>query len=237
MRPVLRITGGITEGAARSAACILISAALAAAAAGCGGADGGGAGSALSAQPTPPTAAAGTSQPAGGTAAPGSGAPGEAEPGGEKPLTAPETAPAAATVCRTGDLAGSIEGTEGAAGHIYELLVLTNRGTGPCLLQGFPGLSFLDAEGRQIGAAADRSGEPGPAVTLDPGERAGATLAITQPGLLPGCDQSGQTTPAARLRVYPPDNREALTVPVPEGREICSDPAAHQFTTTTFREL
>ncbi|WP_311984591.1 DUF4232 domain-containing protein [Parafrankia sp. CH37] len=126
---------------------------------------------------------------------------------------------------------------QGAAGHIYGRIVLTNTGSAPCVVAGFPGVSVVDEAGRQIGAAADRNGPSGAPVTLAPGGRAGATLAITQPGLLPGCESTDETTRGTRLRVYPPGNRASLLAAVPGGVQTCRDPAVHQLAVSAFEPV
>ncbi|MBX6391171.1 MAG: DUF4232 domain-containing protein [Frankia sp.] len=162
-------------------------------------------------------------------AGPGGGAP----PATSGPAGTPSAGPTAAGVlptCQTSVLAASLVGSEGAAGTVYATLALTNQSTAPCVLRGFPGVSFVDAAGNQLGAPADRDGEAGQVVELaGDGGRAEFAVAITQPGLLPGCEAQDSFVEAANLRIYPPDNTAALLVPAPEGRQACADPAVHQL--------
>jgi len=89
-------------------------------------------------------------------------------------------------------------------------LVLTNRGPGTCTIQGYPGVSFVTGtSGQQLGAPGRRETGPAPVVTLGAGQSASATLGIVEAGNFPNC----QITPAAGLRVYPPDNTAALYIP------------------------
>ncbi|WP_035739608.1 DUF4232 domain-containing protein [Parafrankia elaeagni] len=136
--------------------------------------------------------------------------------------------------CAASGLTAVVADLEGAAGHVYGHLVLTNSGSTPCTITGYPGVSVVDDAGRQIGAPADRTGPAGEPVTLAPGGRATATLAITQPGLLPGCESTDQTVRGTSLRVYPPDDRASVLAPVADGVRTCRDPAVHQLTVTTF---
>lgn len=115
--------------------------------------------------------------------------------------------------CLTPDLAGSLDAVEGgaSAGH-YELEIeLENEAAEPCVLQGWPGVSFVgDGDGTQIGAAAtlDRSSPHG-SVTLAPGASAHANLSVANAqNFGEDCEQ----TPADGLRVYPPGEKRSLFV-------------------------
>lgn len=77
-------------------------------------------------------------------------------------------------------------------------------------MQGYPGVSFVDAAGTQIGAAADRDGSGAVAVTLAPGASATATLQQTNAQNY-GAD-CGLTT-ASGVRVYPPGAFDSLVLP------------------------
>lgn len=115
--------------------------------------------------------------------------------------------------CDTVNLTGSIaSGGGGAAGSVEVTLVLTNNGTAPCALQGWPGVSLVgDGNGTQLGAAAqfDRS-TPHPTVNLAPGGTASAPLKIEQ--ALNYSTSDCQPKPADGFRVYPPGSKESLFV-------------------------
>jgi hypothetical protein len=103
-------------------------------------------------------------------------------------------------------------GTEpgaGAAGSAYRTLTLTNTSDAACGMAGFPGVSYVDAAGTQLGAPAGR-GEPGPSFQLQPGASATAVLRQTNAGTYG--DTCGQT-PAAGVRVYPPGATDFLILP------------------------
>ncbi|WP_083867033.1 DUF4232 domain-containing protein [Frankia sp. ACN10a] len=142
------------------------------------------------------------------------------------------TAPAGG-LCPTARLAVRSADGEGAAGSTYEHLVLTNTGTTSCVLRGFPGVSYLDAAGRQVGAAAVRSGPAGQAVRLAPGASASATLRTVHPGIQVGCEEPAQSTPVASLRVFPPANTTALRLALSDV-SACSSPAVQQLSVTAF---
>lgn len=118
-------------------------------------------------------------------------------------------------LCSASQLSGSVAaGAGGAAGAVGVTLVLTNTGTQPCTLQGWPGVSFVgNGNGTQLGNAAqfDRS-TPHPTITLTPGAHAQAPLLITNAGNYSSSDCSPQT--ADGFRVYPPGSTTALFVKV-----------------------
>jgi hypothetical protein len=123
--------------------------------------------------------------------------------------------------CASSNLSLSLGPAEGAAGSTYVPIVLTNTGGGKCHIAGYPGVSFVDSSGTQLGKAAKR--EPGPIKTikLASGESAYATLQLPNPG---NFDPSlcNQTT-ANRLRVYPPDETTPLFIK--DKAQICTTAA------------
>ena len=143
------------------------------------------------------------------------------------PIVAPtSTVPTTATTpgpprCATSVLAASLTGASGAAGSTYYTLVLANHGSAPCVLQGYPGVSFVtSAGGQQIGAAAARISGPAPSVTVAPGRSAGAVLQISVASNFgSGC----QPALAAGLRVFPPDQTASSFVAQPD--QTCANPA------------
>ncbi|MDX3076919.1 DUF4232 domain-containing protein [Streptomyces sp. NPDC088354] len=127
--------------------------------------------------------------------------------------SAPASAPVSeVTACRSAQLKIAFGGSEGAAGSVERALVFVNSGPGPCTLRGFPGVSLVGgASGRQIGEPAERAGSPGAAVVLPRGGSAEALLRIAQAG---NYDVKTCAPEKARgLRVYPPDERDALFLP------------------------
>ncbi|MGY5033956.1 DUF4232 domain-containing protein [Streptomyces sp. 900116325] len=79
-------------------------------------------------------------------------------------------------MCATSQLTGSLGAGDAGAGNLYRYLVLTNRSSTTCHLTGFPGVSLLDASGRQIGPAATREHTSYEPVTLKPGGSASDTV-------------------------------------------------------------
>ncbi|BDZ48774.1 hypothetical protein GCM10025867_10150 [Frondihabitans sucicola] len=89
-------------------------------------------------------------------------------------------------------------------------LVLTNKGSASCTLQGWPGVSFVgDGNGTQIGQAAafDRS-TPHATVTVAPAGTATSTLRIVQAGNYSSADC--KPTKADGFRVYPPGQKASI---------------------------
>ncbi len=114
-------------------------------------------------------------------------------------------------VCTAGMLSAVLE-TEmggGAAGSNYRQLIFTNVSDEECEITGYPGVSFVDADGNQVGAPAER--EPGEAATvmLAPDESAIAPVKQTRAENF-GADC--QLTDTVGLRVYPPNDTESLIV-------------------------
>ena len=117
--------------------------------------------------------------------------------------------------CAAAGLAGAIEETAGggAAGSVYRTLVLTNVSADACTsAAGFPGVSYLDAAGQQIGAAAVRSADgpaAGESIVLEPGQSAVAELKETR---AENYGDECESRPAAQLLVYPPEDLDALAI-------------------------
>ncbi|MFI0900683.1 DUF4232 domain-containing protein [Streptomyces sp. NPDC020983] len=110
-----------------------------------------------------------------------------------------------APMCAASQLTASLGAPEGAAGSVYRYLLLTNHGATACHLTGYPGVSVLDASGKQIGAPADRRPMDYAPVVLKPGESASDTIRTA--------NHLGTCRPAsAKVRVYPPGSRASLVV-------------------------
>jgi Protein of unknown function (DUF4232) len=128
--------------------------------------------------------------------------------------TSSSTAPTGAAAiprCTAGDLGVWIAVSQGngAAGTIYFPLQFTNLSRHTCSLLGYPGVSALDRNGRQLGSPANWSSLAGArTVDLAPGATAHTLLGYHDAAVTtePGCDPVFST---ALLRVYPPDQRQA----------------------------
>lgn len=137
------------------------------------------------------------------------------EPSATTPA-ATATAPAATTIplCAASQLKLTVGSPSGAAGSAYYPLRLQNTGSGTCEMVGYPGVSFLDAGRQQVGPAADRQPADRTAkVVLVPGGYAYATLRLVNAHNYPDATCGPQT--ASYVRVFPPDNTDALEVAQP----------------------
>lgn len=109
-------------------------------------------------------------------------------------------------MCTAAQLSAALGGGDAGAGNLYRYLVLTNTSTTTCHLTGFPGLSMLDASGRQIGAPASREHDGYTPVVLKPGDTASDTIHTI--------NQQGTCLPTSvRLRIYPPGSKASLVFP------------------------
>ncbi|WP_391530124.1 DUF4232 domain-containing protein [Candidatus Frankia nodulisporulans] len=175
---------------------------------------------AVSTSPPPATAtAAASTAPATNPTAPVSNA------------TAPAPGSGSSGICPASALSLRVADPEGAAGSTYERLVLTNTGTVTCALRGFPGVSYLDAAGAQVGAAATRTGAAATTVSLAPGGSASAVLRIVHPGIQEGCLDAGQITAVTVLRVYSPGSHTALRQPLSD-TSACASTSVQQLSVT-----
>lgn len=124
--------------------------------------------------------------------------------------------------CATTALSVSLGTGSGAAGSVYYPIVFTNRSSSACTLYGYPGVSFIAADGSQIGAAATRDPTYAPRlVTLAPGRSAHAELRVVDAHNYP--QSTCKPVTASRLKVYPPDQTAATHVSI--SATACSNPS------------
>ncbi|MFE0465288.1 DUF4232 domain-containing protein [Kitasatospora sp. NPDC058965] len=159
-----------------------------------------------------------------GTAAAPSGGPTGAA---TAPATAPTPAPGAPGACATGQLSVKQQNADVAAGSYYAELVFTNTSATTCTLTGYPGVSYVTDNGVQSGNAADRAPGTAATVTLKPGGTASAQLHDANG--VSGYDPAQcQLASAKGLRIYPPNQRDALFLPWPT--QHCAGPTIHALT-------
>jgi Protein of unknown function (DUF4232) len=136
-------------------------------------------------------------------------------------VPAPSTTPATVTPTRSGCRSANLtlaSGTEqGAAGTQYFQIVFRNHASFACTLIGYPGVSFLDASGRQIGLPAQRTGITQSTVTITPAGSAYAVVGVGNPGVV-NC--TGVTP--HRIRVYPPNETVPVLIAPPSGLLVCA---------------
>jgi hypothetical protein len=137
------------------------------------------------------------------------------------PLVSPSVDPSSATsatpdgsTCTAADLKVVLLAGSGgaAAGSEYYPLNFTNISSGPCVLDGYPGVSFVTSpSGQQIGSPASKNPAVAPApVTLAPGTTGHSTLQVVdaQNYSAATCDP----VTAHWLRVYAPGQTAAAEV-------------------------
>jgi hypothetical protein len=141
--------------------------------------------------------------------------------------------------CLTSDLRATAEGGNGYTYHTGFHLVLTNIGRSTCTTGGFPGVSTVDRAGRQIGAAADRTGPTHGAIALAPGEHASSVVILTHmEAMNGGCAVPSQVATIAAVRVYPSDNRTSLSMPYAQTNAVhnqaCMGRSLHVITVSAL---
>ena len=119
--------------------------------------------------------------------------------------------------CPVRALATRVASVSAAAGHRYWNIELRNRGSAPCVLQGFPAIGLLDhARGLFAVTVANQPGWPDPRIAVAAGQHAYFTFGYTVPG---PCGRHSFT--AYALAVYPPSDSRYLAVAVPGGLAFC----------------
>jgi hypothetical protein len=169
--------------------------------------------------PPPAPGATATSPSATEAAVPGQG--GQSQAGGSP------------VVCNTSTLTVDLGPGDGAAGTVYVPLRFTNKGSRPCVIQGFPRVSYVTGDnGTQVGPAAQPEGARYGWVTIPPNGVATATLAMVQ--VLNFDSNACKPTAVRGLRVYPPPERASLFVPT-EGTGCAGNPSSPQLRVTAVK--
>ena len=122
------------------------------------------------------------------------------------------TGSSAVAACTSNQLGVAQENPSVGAGQYYSTLVFTNKSSSTCTMTGYPGVSYVVANGVQSGNPAVRSGGTVATVTLKPGGTASAVLHDSN-GISGYTPQQCQLTPAQGLRIYPPNEKAALFLP------------------------
>ncbi len=100
----------------------------------------------------------------------------------------------------------------GAAGSTYYPLEISNISNQTCSLYGFPGVSALNASGKQLGSAAGRlTGYPVGLITLAPYQTAHVNLQVVDVGVYPP-SKCGPAS-AVALRVFAPGDYGSIRFP------------------------
>jgi hypothetical protein len=134
-------------------------------------------------------------------------------------------------VCSVGNLRIAVTTPLGSAGSLHYQLTFENGSSSPCTLYGFPGVSFLDSEGHEIGPPSKRGTAVVPKVVeLTPGEQGYARLDVTDPGI-PPCAGPGAVM---RIQVFPPGSYVAEDVVPPFHMSVCTSPDTPNYIDTTI---
>lgn len=124
------------------------------------------------------------------------------------------TKPKPPELCTSADLELSLGRGDAGAGTVWRPLRFTNKGGSSCVIQGFPGVSYVTGDdGHQVGAAAYRDGTKGDPVTLKPGATAYAAVGFVQVGNYDPADC--KPTDVRGLRVYPPQETHSVYLKSP----------------------
>jgi hypothetical protein len=131
------------------------------------------------------------------------------------------TPPVTGTTCRTANLTVTLSAPNGAAGQVGLEIGFRNDGTTPCTMTGYPGVSFLDAAGHQIGVPAVRNpGVDYATVSVAPGETVYSLLQLTNPSMT-NCPVSAP----AKVRVFPPNETADVRIAA-NGLKLCATSAS-----------
>jgi Protein of unknown function (DUF4232) len=147
--------------------------------------------------------------------------------------SAPGATMATGGECKAGQLKASIvtQPGGGAAGSVYRNVVLTNTGSTACTLRGYPGLSYVDAAGKQVGAPAKRNPDATmTAVTVAP---SGTAVAQVQQTNAQNYGDQCKLTNVAGVRVYPPNDTASLIAP--QATVGCANEKIVLMTVDTFQ--
>lgn len=132
------------------------------------------------------------------------------------------TTSAGADACRASGLALSFLGQQGATGHGELGFVLRNTGSSPCQTIGYPGIQFLDKDGRALQTSSTRTthdffGQTHVApLVIAPGASASFRVGVTH-----GVNSSKGCTTAAGLQVIAPNDTALMHVSIPDGAFEC----------------
>jgi hypothetical protein len=106
--------------------------------------------------------------------------------------------------CTNAEVTATYRGADAAMSHVYGRIVLRNTSDVSCWVRGYGGLSYVGGgDGKQVGAAADRTPSAKPKVVLAPGDEVRSAVVETSTGPYP--KNQCRPTPVDGFRVYLPD--------------------------------
>ena len=121
------------------------------------------------------------------------------------------------TECKSAALTVTHGASSGAAGHVGFDLGFRNNSQKTCTLTGFPGVSFVDTSGKQIGEPVSRNTVSYLPVILKPGETGYALVVVTNPDVA-NCPSAVPS----KIRIYPPNETRPVLIASLDGLRVCS---------------
>lgn len=150
----------------------------------------------------------------------------QAQPVTSPSLHASPSMAAGSPVCDYSQLHIAAAADTGAAGSRYITLTFTNTSASPCLLSGYPTVTYVDAAGNQVGGAASQASEwSASGGVLQPSQALTATLRETRAQLYGANCQAAQAT---GFSIQAPGASQALTLAFPA--EACANASLGQLT-------
>ena len=141
------------------------------------------------------------------------------------PSTATSTTPTSGTPpCTASNLALSFVGQQGGMGHGEIGFALRNTGSTGCRTYGYPGILFLDQQGRPLPTIPHHTtrdffgSTPATALVIAPGASASFRLDVGH-----GVATSAGCATAYGLQVIPPNDTATLRITIPGGAYECRD--------------
>jgi hypothetical protein len=126
--------------------------------------------------------------------------------------------------CRAADLALSFVGQQGGMGHGEIGFALRNTGNTSCRTYGYPGILFLDNQGRPLPTIPHHTtndffgSTPAAPLVIAPGKSASFRLDVGH-----GVATSNGCATAYALQVIPPNDTATLRTSIPNGSYECRD--------------
>ena len=134
-------------------------------------------------------------------------------PGQQQPQPAPGGVLPASAPCRAAQLRLNSETGDAGAGNRANVFGVTNAGTAPCSVSGYPAVSLLDAQGRALTAVrSDQNPNTATPVNIPVGGKAFFDIAWN---VVPNEGNGERVCPStARVRVLIPGDTAALAIPL-----------------------
>jgi hypothetical protein len=134
--------------------------------------------------------------------------------------------------CTNAHLTATYRGGDAGMSHVYGRIVLRNTSEASCWIRGYGGLSYVGGgDGKQVGAAAERTSSATPRVVVEPGAKVRSAVSETSTG--PYSAQQCQPTPVDGFRVYLPD--ETRSQFIAHETTGCANTSIHLLSHKAFR--